>query len=142
MKLCRKCNTRKALSEFHHRTASSDGHNSQCKSCQKEYDASRLRDPKRMEMRRAYQSSPAGRSAHNRAAEAWAGKNATKRKAHIAVGNAIRDGKLIKSGCEVCGNPTVHGHHDDYAKPLAVRWLCDTHHNEWHRRHGEAINGN
>ena len=37
-------------------------------------------------------------------------------------------GKLKKGGCEVCGAEEVQMHHDDYTKPLAVRWFCRKHH--------------
>src|SRR5690606_109968 len=37
---------------------------------------------------------------------------------------AIRSGHLLKQPCEVCGKMKVDAHHDDYAKPLEVRWLC------------------
>jgi hypothetical protein len=36
----------------------------------------------------------------------------------------------------VCGEPEAQAHHDDYAKPLDVRWLCNKHHRE---HHGEQI---
>ena len=26
-------------------------------------------------------------------------------------------------------------HHDDYNRPLTVRWLCKTHHGLWHAKH-------
>ena len=45
----------------------------------------------------------------------------------------VRKGILIKSSCEVCGEKKVEGHHDDYNKPLEVRWLCRKHHDEHHR---------
>lgn len=48
--------------------------------------------------------------------------------AHNKVKYALKTGKLIKGVCEVCGTPEVHAHHDDYAKPLDVRWLCVKHH--------------
>lgn len=43
-------------------------------------------------------------------------------------------GVLIKQPCEVCGNVKSDGHHDDYSKPLEVRWLCRVHHMELHRK--------
>lgn len=46
--------------------------------------------------------------------------------AHEAVAKAIRKGLLVRpSGCQDCpwiGKP--ESHHDDYTKPLSVRWLC------------------
>ncbi len=54
---------------------------------------------------------------------------------------AIYYGVLIPEPCEICGafgkndkgKRKVHAHHDDYNKPLNVRWLCEEHHREWHR---------
>lgn len=51
-------------------------------------------------------------------------------KARHKVSNAIRDGKLFKTACAVCGNIKVEGHHEDYSKPLEVIWLCRKHHVE------------
>ena len=140
MKLCRTCNTEKEDFDFHKRKASKDGLAARCKACQKDYDNARLKDPKRMEMRRQYQKTEKGKAAHSRACKSWVEKNQVKRAAHILVGNRIRNGDLIKQPCEVCSCEIVHAHHDDYAKPLEVRWLCDEHHNEWHRMNGEGKN--
>ena len=47
---------------------------------------------------------------------------------------AIKTGVLVKKPCEVCGSITrVQAHHDDYFKPLEVRWLCAKHHLEHHQ---------
>lgn len=47
---------------------------------------------------------------------------------------SIKIGILIKQNCEVCGiNENVEAHHDDYTKPLEVRWLCRSHHREYHK---------
>jgi hypothetical protein len=62
--------------------------------------------------------------------------------AHGVVKHAIRTGRLVPQPCEVCGSTGtcrnginyVHAHHDDYAKPLKVRWLCAAHHHEIHVR--------
>lgn len=38
-------------------------------------------------------------------------------------------GKLIPKPCEVCGRKSpIEKHHEDYSKPLQVRWLCPEHH--------------
>ncbi len=41
---------------------------------------------------------------------------------------ALRLGHLQRKPCEVCGSPDSEKHHDDYDKPLEVRWLCRKHH--------------
>ncbi|MFY2608276.1 hypothetical protein [Achromobacter ruhlandii] len=65
-----------------------------------------------------------------------------KQAAKSEVMKAIRAGSLVRQPCEVCaGNPTasdgrslVHAHHEDYSKPLQVRWLCQRcHHREHHQ---------
>ncbi len=45
---------------------------------------------------------------------------------------AIAAGKLLRQPCEVCGESKVDAHHDDYSKPLEVRWLCRLHHRQHH----------
>lgn len=55
-------------------------------------------------------------------------------RARRLVRSAIESGRLNRQACEVCGASKVHAHHDDYSKPLAVRWLCPTHHYEHHAK--------
>jgi hypothetical protein len=58
-------------------------------------------------------------------------------RAHTAVGNALRDGKLVKGPCAVCGTTEdIHGHHADYSRPLDVTWLCALHHHRMHAAEG------
>lgn len=48
--------------------------------------------------------------------------------------NYIKMGILTKGQCEVCGiNENIEAHHDDYTKPLEIRWLCRKHHREFHK---------
>lgn len=65
-------------------------------------------------------------------------ENPERRAARVAVGNAIRDGKLKVQPCERCGYAVgVHAHHEDYSKPLDVTWLCSRCHGERHREINE-----
>lgn len=50
--------------------------------------------------------------------------NHGKYKAHQLVRRAVSKGELKPQPCEVCGAEKAHAHHDDYSKPLEVRWLC------------------
>lgn len=42
----------------------------------------------------------------------------------------LKTGKIKRGVCEICGSEEVEAHHDDYSKPLQVRWLCPKHHRE------------
>lgn len=63
------------------------------------------------------------------------------RRARWAVHNAVVRGELERpDACEQCGHVgrstrDIHGHHDDYSKPLDVRWLCSS----CHKRHHLAL---
>lgn len=58
----------------------------------------------------------------------------THRAAHVALGNAVRDGKVI--AWPVCAIPDCAGkpeaHHTHYDAPLEVVWLCPAHHKQAH----------
>jgi len=62
-------------------------------------------------------------------------------RAHNIVEKAVLRGVLVPQPCEVCGSNSlmadgrrdVQAHHDDYEKPLEVRWLCQRHHHDWHK---------
>jgi hypothetical protein len=56
-----------------------------------------------------------------------------KERARWTVKNALRYGLLAKQPCEVCGVEKVDAHHEDYSRPLDVRWLCRRHHAAEHR---------
>ncbi len=75
------------------------------------------------------------------------GKRADKR-AHDILERATRNGELVNPRvCSICGGQStfadgrtsIQGHHDDYNKPLDVRWLCQKCHHEWHRHNQPKI---
>lgn len=144
MKLCKSCNTEKLETEFGKRSASPDGLAHKCKRCQSEYDKARSNNPKRIKARADYSKTEAGKAAGAKAKRKWIERNSIKRGASTIAGNAVRDGKIEKSEyCMACGitDVRIHGHHDDYARPLEVRWLCSKCHEDWHRDNGEGKNG-
>jgi hypothetical protein len=51
----------------------------------------------------------------------------------IAARNATRSLGRGQHSCEECGAPKADAHHDDYSRPLDVRWLCETCHGAEHR---------
>lgn len=61
--------------------------------------------------------------------KAWRDRNPQKDKAQRYVALALFFGDLVRGLCEITGclRPTV-AHHDNYTKPLEVRWLCRQHH--------------
>jgi hypothetical protein len=147
-KICRKCGDDKPITEFYVHKQMADGYLNICKVCVKlrvkkhrsendsvrEYDRRRYwEDPARMEyakkQRKEWYANNKERAFEN--AKKQIKKNPEKRRAHNMVSNAIRSGKLLKQPCKICG-ATAHAHHDDYAKPLEVIWLCPTHHMRLH----------
>lgn len=155
MKTCFKCNIEQSLTEFYAHPEMADGHLGKCKTCTKRnvqdnyrakpeqfsaYERKRRDLPHRIAGRKEYAESEAGRISGNRAKRNWVDKNPEKRKAATAVRNALRDGRLFKSPCAVCGKTKVEGHHEDYSKPLEVIWLCKKHHWEADERRREREN--
>jgi hypothetical protein len=60
--------------------------------------------------------------------------------ARAEVHRAIHRGDLVPQPCEMTGEHCgrIEAHHDDYSKPLTVRWLCKKHHGEIHTTNEEA----
>lgn len=98
---------------------------------------------KRIALQQAYFATPEGKAARARGNQAWARRNPEKREAQIAVGNAIRDGRLVRGACvregEDCSG-RIEAHHPDYTRPLEVVWACSMHHDELDREAAGASN--
>lgn len=62
----------------------------------------------------------------------WRKNNPEKYKAQTRLNNALRDGRIAKEPCLLCGSTHVHAHHEDYSQPLMVIWLCPRHHHLGH----------
>lgn len=134
MKTCFKCKQEKPISEFYEHPNMADGHLNKCMECTKDdvhqnYRARRLAYAAYYEAR---EKTERRKEIKRRAAEKRRLLHPEKYAAVTAVNNAVRDKRLKRQPCEKCGNPKSEAHHDDYSKPLDVRWLCFRHHREVH----------
>ena len=128
-----------------------DGHLNKCKECAKADVAERyerlIATPEGLEAERAR-----GREKYHRlygAGPNWksfpgAATAEQKKQANNRLRRAVLTGRVIKpKACGDCGalGKKLHGHHEDYAKPLAVAWVCPLCHRKRHAIHPERIKG-
>lgn len=73
------------------------------------------------------------REKYNAYHRAYRKKNWQKAYARRAVVLALKRGDIKKKPC-FCGDIEVEAHHDDYDKPLKVKWRCKRHHEVIHMR--------
>jgi hypothetical protein len=145
-KACTRCGEVKPLTAFAaRRHGSLDGRRSHCLVCGREERIAyrnhhRADESARNKARRpekaAWLRGKWKRSAvamRERAREKYRKADRIKLAARRAVREAVERGALTRCACERCGRQRVHAHHDDYARPLMVRWLCPVHHMEAHR---------
>lgn len=145
MKRCSRCGELKSRDQFYKDARRSDGLRSRCISCHadkaREYRATPrakemvrlLRERKRDDFReynRRYRRKHEGIS--TKSSRQWRSKFPERARAHGILWKEIMKGTVVRQPCEVCGQGKAHAHHDDYSKPLEVRWLCAMHHAEAH----------
>lgn len=141
-KSCFKCGLEKDLGEFYKHPMMADGRLNKCKECAKgdvranradrrsqysAYERQRFQTQKRKEQMKATRL--------KRQQE-----NPERYVAAYTFNNAVRDNKIRRQPCEVCGEGNAQGHHEDYSKPLKVQWLCFKHHRE--NAHGQVVVSN
>lgn len=144
---CSICGVEKPQTDFY-------GHHKHCKVCRRAkvalyreknalkiqaYDLMRLDDPRRQKYRRektALVPKDTRREYHAR----YLARHPEKRRAHIAVGNALRDGRIQRpTQCVRCNAPgPVEAHHEDYGRPLDVLWFCRPCHLFTHKQEKRA----
>lgn len=137
-KQCKSCLAIKPTTMFYKHKGMVDGLLNNCKDCVKARVSKHRKE--NIDKIRAYDRDRGNRQSKDYL-RGYREKYPNKYKAHNLVNNRLRSGDLIKGTCEVCGCSEVHGHHDDYSKPLEVRWLCPEHHKQWHEENGEGLNG-
>lgn len=132
-KRCFKCQCEKPFEAFYKHTKMGDGHLNKCKDCTKT-DVNKHRQDN-LERIRSYDkmraSMPHRIALRGEIIKKYQADFPLRKKANTAVGNAVRDGRLKKQPCWVCGAKAV-AHHPDYSRPLDVVWLCQPHHKQTH----------
>ena len=131
-KICFKCKIEWPIHFYYKHSQMKDGHLNKCKKCTKKDSTQRRNDNLEYvkEYDRLRQNKPERREKKLIYTETFRNKHPEKYKAYTAVSNALRDGKLIKLPCCVCGDLESQAHHEDYKKPLEVVWVCIKHHRE------------
>lgn len=125
-KICPKCKTLKPLSTGFYKAATRyDGVSSYCMVCHREAT-------------KQYDQSDKGKARISKRDAKAQEMSRHKLNARSLVRKAVREGKLVKpEACVNCGQLTrIEGHHENYAKPLDVVWLCNICHK---LRHGKII---
>jgi hypothetical protein len=132
-KKCFRCGELKVFHQFYEHPRMADGRLGKCKECTK------------IDVRNCYRSSKVERAKYERARYQRPERRAyvqgmlklhnvrhpDRYKARSMVKRAVRNGRLIKSPCAYCGALEVQAHHDDYSRPLDIKWVCFA----CHRRH-------
>lgn len=152
-KICRECGIDQPIENFYVHNRMGDGHLNKCKACVKsrvkvhyqdniesirEYDRKRASLPHRVKARYDYSKTEKGRESRKKTLNKAKELYPTKAFARYTTSNAIRDGKLIRQPCIICGGK-AEAHHPDYSKPLEVIWLCNFHHRMEHKKE-KALN--
>ena len=134
-KRCFKCQKVKPADSFYRHPQTSDGRLGKCRVCTKydvkeryknpesrkridEYEKKRWNDPERRKKVAEYQRVRRKK---------FPGKDRVRSK----VSNALRDGRLIRKPCKICGKK-AQAHHSDYRRPFLIIWLCFFHHRKEH----------
>ena len=133
LRRCTTCQEMKGLYEYYQSKTGKYGKAAKCKECQKQHARERrithgdhVRRLRRIVERGALERRRIASNKYDR-------QNREKAIAHTKVQRAIKKGILVRGPCSSCGSTkNIHGHHEDYNKPLEVIWLCSIHHKQLH----------
>ena len=145
-KTCFKCGTIRPLSEFYPHPKMADGHLGKCKHCTRADSNARrqikLSDPKWVDQEKARKLDHYPQKRHQQHGlpfdfpplpKLTQEQSRLRKQVAQSVCNAIRDKKMTRLPCCICNSLKSQGHHEDYAKPFEVQWLCAKHHAARHQ---------
>ncbi len=126
-KKCFKCGEVKPLEQFYRHPQMGDGHLNKCGVCARA-DVRLNRRAKR-EYYNKYDT------ARYQLLKRWPTRDEAKRRATSMINIRVQRGTMKRpDACSQCARTDlkIEGHHDDYTKPLVVRWLCTSCHDNHH----------
>lgn len=150
-KRCYLCKQIKPFDAFHRDSRTKDGYRFLCKVCTKEsrqtpeYLANQRETGRRYRQRHSEKERERSRQYWKRNPDRVSthakNRDALKEQARHALRNAVMAGTLGKpKECQDCRRVArLHGHHDDYTRPLEVAWLCSLCHGLRHRKAALAL---
>ncbi len=126
--ICRRCKVDKPLEAF--AKSNLRAYDYTCKPCARERSRewrlqNRERERERFRQYRAEKPELFSMRNHNM-------QNPLKKGVTLLARQALASGLLDRHSCEECGDCNAMMHHDDYGKPLNVRWLCMSCHQYYH----------
>jgi hypothetical protein len=126
-KICFRCNIEKPIEKYYTAKGMRGGRLNKCADCCKKESNARRYGLKREDIL-AYDRQRSKRKVF-KPSKIYRASNPEKYRAH----NLAQ--RIPMRPCEVCGDTKrIHRHHDDYSKPLEVRFLCSLHHRQYHSR--------
>lgn len=148
-KRCNKCLEVKPIKRFHRNRLLKSGRVGVCDACRAEAAKiyrgahkaeaaiqaakwAKLNAEHIKKVQKKYRKTKAGKKMMLEAHRKFRREHPEKNRAVWMVGYAIERGILVRQPCEICGELKVEAHHEDYAKPLDVKWLCSMHHRMTH----------
>lgn len=116
MTKCQKCRKYKKYVHVHTHRITKDGELKNyywCRDCN-------------TERQRKFRSTKHGRESTRKATARSIAKHWEKQKARITLNYYVRTGKIVRPKvCSSCKkSKKVEGHHEDYSRPLVVKWVC------------------
>jgi ribosomal protein S27AE len=129
MKICRTCGEEKPLSDYYRHPQMGDGYLNICKHCTR----ARVRRHRNTNIDRIRKYDCERRKVLNPLPKLTDEDLRVRRNARALLRHYVNQGKIKVKPCERCGYGVgVHAHHEDYAKPLDVVWLCRRCHYDRH----------
>jgi hypothetical protein len=120
-KICSKCKKQKDISEFPKNKKTKLGIDSWCEICHRNIDKEYQRNKRKLGLVNKTEEYRIWRKTHRKECNA-----------EQLTNYYIRIGKIKKEKCKICKKKNAYAHHDNYDKPLEIRWMCPSCHKKFH----------